>query len=107
MWVAFVPILVWLGDPATSRSQAFNGLVLVGTAYHFAIVAPFLSLGWWGWGMTTIGELRNYFSYQRLFLAVLLVGVAVWGGLVLALVGRLMRRHVTNPLASLWVIPSA
>ena len=107
VWIALTPMLVWLGDPRVSKSQAFNGLVLVGTAYHFAIVTPFLSLGWWGWGMTTIGELRHYFSYQRIFLAVLLAGVAVWGGLVLALVGRLMRRHVTNPLASLWVIPSA
>lgn len=106
VWVAFVPILVWLSNPEVSTRQAFNGLVLVGTAYHFAIVMPFLSLGWWGWGMTTVGELRGYFSYQRIFLAVLLAGVAVWGGIVLAFVGRLMRPHLTKPFACLVVVPS-
>ena len=107
IWVACVPLLVWLCDPILTRRQAFNGLLFVGTVYHFTLVAPFLSLAWWGWGTMSGQQLRDYFTYQRLFMAILVAAVSVGGGLALALVGLLVRPHLTKSLVSAWIVPSA
>ena len=106
VWVAFVPLWVWLSDPALSRRQAFLGLFGVGTIYHISLLAPFVSLGWWGWGTTTAEGLRAYFTYARLFMLVLVAAVSVWGGVVLGFLGLALRSSLASPLTSLIVVPS-
>ncbi len=106
VWIACAPLLVWLMDPAVSWRRAIPMLVFVGTVYHLTLLAPFLSLGWWGWGTTTGGQLSEYFSYQRWFLIIILGFVSLWGGLVLACIGLLIRPSLRKPLLSLWVVPS-
>ena len=106
IWVAFVPLLVWLADPAVTGQQAFSGLLLAGFVYHFTLLVPFLSIGWGGWGTTTLPDVRHYFAYQRVFIAVLIGAIAVWGGVVFAWLGQFFRPYISRPLAGLWVIPS-
>ncbi len=107
VWLALVPLLVWLADPTLPRRRALIGLAFVGTVYHIVLLVPFLSLGWWGWGLTTARQVVDYFSYQRFFLCVLLGAVSLWGGVVMAMVGWLIRPFLRRPLAALWVVPSA
>ena len=106
MWVALVPLLVWLARPRTSTLQAILGLGVVGAFYHLYLLTPFLSLAWWGWGTTTRQGLQAYFSYQTLFLGVTLSLIALWGGIVMALVGLLMRRHLGGSWLCLWWVPA-
>ena len=108
IWLAFAPLLVWLGDPSVTHRQATKGLVVVGSLYLFSLLAPLFSIGWWGWGATTGQGLRAYFSHQRVFMAVLLGGISVFcGGFWMAVGGRLVRPYLARPFAGLWIVPSS
>ena len=106
IWIAAVPLLLWLSQPERTMPQTVAGLVMVGAIYHVTLLAPFLSLGWWGWGATSAEGVHQYFTYAHLFMVLLVMVVALWGGVVLAMIGQLIRPSLTNPLESLWLVPS-
>lgn len=106
IWMALAPLLAWLSDPTITRSQIFKGVLFVGAVYHFTLLAPFLSIGWWGWGATSEQGLRDYFTSARVFLVICVTLVAIWGGVVLGGLGTLFRPFLSRPLAAVWVVPS-
>lgn len=107
VWIAWVPWLAWLGERRSTFRSALKGTFFLGTIYHVVLLAPFLSLGWWGWGEMDEATLHTMLTGQRIFMAVLVGAVALWGGVLLAAVGWLIRPWLGRALYSVWIVPSA
>lgn len=105
IWLAFVPFFVWLGEPPLTRRSAITGSLLVGALWYASLLAPLFSIGWWGWGRTTVEGHWAYASYQQLFMAGLVGMVSLCGGCWLAVGGLLVRPHLMKPLTALWLVP--
>ncbi len=106
IWIALAPFFAWLCDSSLDPNKRFKGVLFLGWAYHFSYLTPFLSLGWWGWGAADTQSISRYFAYSRLFMAVLIAGISVWGALVVWWLSLLFARFLKKPLIAVWAVAS-
>lgn len=108
-WVGLVPLLAGLvasPHPESRRRFLWDG-ALFGAGYHLLVLIPFVSIGWWGWGATTLGGVRQYVTYAHLFMWTLVILIALWAGLVFGMLSAWLRPWLRHPVAAVLVVPAA
>lgn len=78
LWVALVPLLLFL-EREGRPGRAFLGGWLAGGTYYGVIAYPFTSLIWWGWAQTP-QEYAAALRQQQVFLALWHPITAAWAG---------------------------
>ncbi len=106
VWIALVPLLVWLDDDGLTRAERAFGLALFGAVHHAMLASPFVSVEWWGWGETTEEGAERFVSQQRVFVGILLAAVSLWLGAYFAVVGHWLRGCRRSPLLAAFLVPS-
>jgi apolipoprotein N-acyltransferase len=107
VWIAWIPMLLWLGRTTLTSRQIALRAWLAGFLYHLGLFAPFLSIGWWGWGQTTpVDGSQMMLLRQRLFVALLVAIASIVRGGVFALAIHSARPWLHRPLAAVWIVPA-
>ncbi len=107
-WIALVPWLrmLWSEQTRSWRQAALAGGV-AGLFYYLGVLAPFLSVTWWGWGTVSGDQIGQSLNHQRQFMLIAWLIASVWGGLWWALWSVMvwMLRH-RSAIVKLLVVPS-